>query len=94
MEHASLRFQFQLLDIPKLPNELFNLICKPEQREDVEHPVQTYDKITVMQLCECATVNQFDWVIIWSLDATENGSKSHWGTIGASGRVEPEEQDV
>ena len=50
---------YQLLNIPKLPDKLFNMICKPEPKLTVDQPVQSYDQKTVMQLCECISVKQF-----------------------------------
>ena len=38
-EHA-----YQLLDIPKLADELFNLVCKPAPKANVEQVEQAYDK--------------------------------------------------
>ena len=50
----------KLLDIPKLPDEVFNLIRKPEPKATVEQVEQSYGKNTVVQLCECVTVQQLD----------------------------------
>lgn len=77
-----------LLGIPKLPNELFNLICKPEPKAKVEQVEQSYDKNRVVQFCECITVKQLDFVI----GPTGNGPKEHWSAAGPMGRVEQEEQ--
>ena len=69
----------QLLGIPKLPDELFILIRKPEPEAEVEQVEQSYDKNTVMQLRECLTIAQLDDLVLgsnwqWSLSAFGH----HW----------------
>ena len=53
------------MSIPKLPDKLFSMICKPEPKTAVDKPVQSYDQKTVMQLCECISVKQLDDYTNW-----------------------------
>ena len=54
------KIAYQLLDIPKLPDELFNLRRRPAPTTQVEQVEQAYGKNTVVQLCTCTTVKEAD----------------------------------
>ena len=53
---------FTLIDgIPKLPDILFNMICKPEpQAPTVNEPKAPFENNTAQQLCICISIHQFD----------------------------------
>ena len=54
------KIAYQLLDIPKLPDELFNLRRRPAPQTKVQQVAQAYGKNTVMQLSDCITVKQLN----------------------------------
>ena len=53
-------------DKPKLPDILFNMICKPEPQAPTENePHAPYDNNMVRQLCERISINQFGNYSTW-----------------------------
>ena len=53
-------------DKPKLPDILFNMICKPEPQAPTENePHAPYNNNMVRQLCERISINQFDNYSTW-----------------------------
>ena len=52
--------------IPKLPDILFNMICKPEpQAPTVNEPKAPFENNMAQQLCECISIHQLDNYSTW-----------------------------
>ena len=48
------------MENPQLPGEQFKMICTPDPKSKLEQLVQSYDKNTVMQFCDCISVQQLN----------------------------------
>ena len=56
---------FLLLNIPKLPDNIFNMLSRVEPRASVEQPGRSYGHIMGLQLCDCIIGQQLIDHQIW-----------------------------